>query len=136
MNQSPDPDPPQQSREQRQRVLVIEDNEVNYELVSALLEVMGHEVKWAQDGEKGLDLASSAAYDLVILDLHLPRLSGHDVLEALRREPLTAELPVLVLTADAMLGTADHVVAGGASAYLAKPFDLGDFRAAVGRLLG
>jgi CheY-like chemotaxis protein len=115
---------------------VVEDNELNFELASALLETLGYEVSWARDGEDGLNLALSDAFDLVVLDLHLPRLSGTDVLDRLRRDPRRASLPVLVLTADAMIGTDDTVMRAGASAYLSKPFDLGDFKATVHHLLG
>jgi CheY-like chemotaxis protein len=117
------------------RVLVVEDNEVNYELASALLEKLGHEVHWARDGERGLEMALTQSFDLVVLDLHIPMLSGRGVLEGLRRDPRTMRLPILVLTADAMLGTGDAVMDDGASAYLAKPFDLGVFKATVAELL-
>lgn len=117
------------------RVLVVEDNEVNYELASALLEMMGHEVSWARDGERGLEVALTESFDLIILDLHIPKLSGRDVMNGLRQDPRTMRLPILIFTADAMIGTGDALMGGGASAYLTKPFDLGVFKATVAELL-
>jgi CheY-like chemotaxis protein len=119
----------------QRRVLVVEDNEVNYELASALLEFMGHDVSWARDGVSGLDAALSGAFDLVLLDLHIPKKSGREVLRALRDDARASGLPVLVLTAEAMLGTGEAILDGGASAYLSKPFDLDEFRSTVTALM-
>jgi two-component system cell cycle response regulator DivK len=117
------------------RVLIVEDNEVNYDLASAVLETMGLDVDWARDGEEGLDRALTHQCDLLILDLQIPKLPGRDVLRRLRQDPRTMNLPILVLTADAMQGTGDAVLSDGASAYLTKPFDLGVFRGTVAELL-
>jgi CheY-like chemotaxis protein len=116
-------------------VLVAEDNEVNFELVSAMLERDGFSIRWARDGDEAVAAVASSYLDLLILDLHLPRLSGLDVLHAVRADPATHDLPVLVLTADAMAGTRDAVLAEGASEYMTKPFDLNAFRAAVARIM-
>jgi len=114
---------------------VVEDNALNYELAAALLEMLGHQVIWARDGERGLEIAREQQPDLVVLDLHMPKLSGREVLKALREDLRTKALPVLVLSADAMLGTGPSVMDYGASAYLSKPFDLGAFKATVSELL-
>ena len=116
-------------------VLVAEDNEVNFELVSAVLELDGLTPRWAQDGTEALALAAADDPDLLILDLHLPRMSGRDVLRHIRTDPSTHDLPVLVLTADAMAGTREAVMAEGATDVMTKPFELGALRSAVARLL-
>lgn len=121
--------------EPQRLVLVAEDNEINFELVSALLERDGFRIKWVRDGGQAMEALARAHFDLLILDLHLPRLSGLDVLRRLRSDPATLELPVLVLTADAMLGTRDAVMVEGANEYMTKPFDLSAFRAAVARVM-
>lgn len=100
-----------------------------------LLELDGHGVRWARDGEQALGLARSEPPDLLILDLHLPRLAGREVLRSLRAEDAAPNLKILVLSADAMLGTREEVLEAGANAYLAKPFDLHVFRTTVGALL-
>ena len=116
-------------------VLVVEDNQLNFELVNVVLEADGFAVRWARDGIEAVHALASDDLDLLILDLHLPRLSGLDVLRRLRSEPATRDLPVLVLTADAMTGTREAVMSEGATDYLTKPFDLATLRAAVARIL-
>jgi CheY-like chemotaxis protein len=116
-------------------VLVVEDNQLNFELVNAVLERAGFTVRWARDGIEAVHALASDDLDLLILDLHLPRLSGLDVLRRTRSAPATRDLPVLVLTADAMAGTREAVMSEGATDYLTKPFDLATLRAAVARIL-
>jgi CheY-like chemotaxis protein len=126
--------PDQQSAVQR-RVLVAEDNEINFELVRDLLEASGHRVQWARDGIQALDALLAEHFDLLLLDLDLPRLSGMDLLRRLRTEQATQELSVLVLTADAMAGTQEAVTAAGADGYLSKPFGVATFRHTIQDLL-
>jgi two-component system, cell cycle response regulator DivK len=115
----------------QRRVLVAEDNEINFELVRDLLEARGHRVQWARDGIQALDALMADHFDLLLLDLQLPRLSGIDLLRRLRREEATRELRVIVLTADAMVGTREAVLTAGADDYLTKPFGVATFRRAV-----
>lgn len=107
------------------RVLVVEDEVRLAENVAASLrELAGYAVDIAHDGEDGLFLAQSNPYDLVLLDLMLPRLSGGDVLKMLRTAG--QETPVLVLTARDEKGSIVAVLNAGADDYLSKPFDLGE----------
>lgn len=105
-------------------VLVAEDNPLNFELVRDLLEARGHEVEWARDGEEALHLARSGRFDLLLLDLHMPKLDGLEVVRAIRADPVANSLKVIALTADAMLGVREDLVAAGVDGYLSKPLDL------------
>lgn len=105
-------------------VLVAEDNAMNFELVHDLLDALGHKVQWARDGEEALALARSGHFDLLLLDLHMPRLNGLEVMLALRDDPAVANLKVIVLTADAMLGVRDEMFAAGVDGYLCKPLNI------------
>ena len=116
-------------------VLVAEDNEINFELVRDLLELDGHRVTWAKDGAEALRLALTEPTDLLLLDLQLPRLPGREVLRQLVSEPSPLPIKILVLSADAMVGTREEVLGAGADAFLAKPFDLGAFRTTLRELL-
>ena len=120
----------------QRHILVAEDNEVNFELVRDLLEGGGHRVDWARDGVQALAALEADHFDLLLLDLNLPRLSGIDLLRRLRAEDVTRELRVIVLTADAMVGTREAVLTAGADNYLTKPFGLATFRRAVDDCLG
>jgi two-component system response regulator PhoP len=110
------------------RVLVIEDERRLAENVArALRESAGYAVDIAGDGEHGLYLAESGDYDLVVLDLMLPKLSGQDLLTRYRKRGQST--PVLVLTARDEKESVVHLLNSGADDYLAKPFDLGEFLA-------
>jgi two-component system response regulator PhoP len=110
------------------RVLVIEDERRLAENVArALRESAGYAVDIAGDGEQGLYLAESGEYDLVVLDLMLPKLSGQDLLMRFRKHGKST--PVLVLTARDEKESVVHLLNSGADDYLAKPFDLGEFLA-------
>lgn len=79
----------------------------------------------AGQGQLGLDLAAADPPDLILLDLHLPDLAGTEVLRRLKADPLTAEVPVIVLSADATPGQAERAKGAGALDYLTKPIDVG-----------
>jgi CheY-like chemotaxis protein len=116
-------------------VLVAEDNDLNFELLSAVLERDGHRVRWARNGPEAVTAVAADPPDLLILDLHLPELSGLDVLRRVRADPVTREVPVLVLTADAMAGTREEALGEGASDIVTKPFELNSLRSTIARLL-
>lgn len=105
-------------------VLVAEDNPLNFELVRDLLDARGHTVEWARDGEEALALARTGRFELLLLDLHMPRLDGLEVIRAIRAEPPPKVLKVIALTADAMLGVREELFAAGVDGYLSKPLDL------------
>jgi signal transduction histidine kinase/CheY-like chemotaxis protein len=106
-------------------VLLIEDNEPNIEVITRLLHNRPDTtLQVAMSGQLGIDLARQHRPDIVLLDLHLPDLSGDDVLARLRADPATATIPVVVLSADATEGSVRRLLASGARAYLTKPLDL------------
>jgi len=105
------------------RILVIEDNRANLDLVRYLLEFRGHEILEADDGERGVALAREKMPDLVICDLQMPLLNGYEVVERLRAAPETARLVVVALTAFSMPHDRDKVLRAGFDGYLSKPID-------------
>jgi CheY-like chemotaxis protein len=120
-----------------ERVLVVEDSAVIQRLVWACLHPAGVEIDARTDGPSGLEAALTAPPDLLILDVGLPHMDGWEVLEHLRADPRTRHLKVLVLTAHAQEETRDRAGAGGADAFITKPFRPDDLRrVAVGLLRG
>src|SRR5258708_26215435 len=117
-------------------VLVAEDNALNFGRISAVLEGDGLGGRWARDGGEAVTATAAACPDLLILDLHLPELSGLDVLRQVRADPATNDLPVLILTADAMAGTREEALGEGATDIMTKPFELKALRSTIARLLG
>ena len=89
---------------QGKTVLVIDDNANGRELVRTVLEKLGYIVHEACDGREGLTAAGNLLPDLIVLDLHMPGLTGFEVIERLRQSDALAATPVLALTASAMMG--------------------------------
>jgi DNA-binding response OmpR family regulator len=116
------------------RVLLVEDEvRLADNLSAALRDGPGFAVDWAADGEAGDDAARQLCYDLVILDLMLPKLDGHGLLRRMRarKDPT----PVLILTAKEGKDTIVQLLNAGADDYLAKPFDLGELIARAKALI-
>jgi two-component system cell cycle response regulator DivK len=106
------------------RVLVVEDNSANLELVVALLEQEGCEVLVAETAEAGLRLARETTPHLILMDVHLPGMSGFEASRKLKADPATARILILAITAQAMKGDETKARQAGCDGYLAKPLDL------------
>jgi CheY-like chemotaxis protein len=117
------------------RVLVIEDNQLNFELVADLLEANGFVVHHARTAEEGLNLARESSPDLVLMDFSLPGMDGLCATRALKADPATSHLPVIAITAHAMKGDEEIARSAGCDGYLTKPIDTRTFIATVLRLL-
>jgi PAS domain S-box-containing protein len=117
-------------------VLYVEDNPSNLKLVELIMQRHpGVELLMAPSGSLGLELARSHRPDLLLLDIHMPDLDGFQVLSRLRADPLTRAIPVVAVTAQAMVDDVKRIMAAGFDAYLPKPLDLGSFDALLERML-
>jgi CheY-like chemotaxis protein len=105
------------------RILIIEDNAINMELMVYLLGAFGHQPLSARSGAEGLALARSERPDLILCDLHLPGLDGRGVLAQLKGEAALRAIPVLAVTAQAMPGDREHLLAAGFDGYIGKPIE-------------
>ena len=113
-------------------ILYIEDNPANLKLVQEIVAFRPDlRLLSALDGPAGLALARSALPEVVLTDLNLPGMGGLDVLAALRRDPATAHIPVIALSANAMPRDIEHCLAAGFARYLTKPIDIGKFNEAI-----
>jgi PAS domain S-box-containing protein len=114
--------------EDTRTVLYVEDNLSNYKLVERILAARPNiELVTAMEGKLALELAQQHQPDLILLDLHLPGMSGDAVLERLKDDPRTQDIPVVVVSADATEKRIEALLAGGASAYITKPLDIKRF---------
>ncbi|MFG6412312.1 response regulator [Roseateles sp. DC23W] len=105
------------------RILVIEDNAANLELVRYLLSFSGHTVLEASNGELGVEVALRELPDLIVCDLQMPRMDGYQVLDALRRHPAGAAIPIVAVTAFSMPNDRQKVMTAGFNGYLSKPIE-------------
>jgi signal transduction histidine kinase/CheY-like chemotaxis protein len=131
MPETPDPD-----ASRGPLVLYIDDRPENILLVKRILARRpGVKLIHVPVGLKGLELARSRLPDLVLLDLELPDISGGEVLERLREDPVTADIPVVVVSAQAGPKLVEKILASGAQAYFTMPYDVGEFLAVVDQVL-
>ncbi|NML61731.1 EAL domain-containing protein [Massilia sp. RP-1-19] len=105
------------------RILIIEDNPTNMELMVYLLNAFGFTPLTANDGISGIQAARDTAPDLIICDVHLPRLDGYGVVAALKQDPALRAIPVLAVTALAMVGDREKLLEAGFDGYIAKPIE-------------
>jgi len=103
------------------KVLIAEDNPVNRELLRELLETRGDAVEEACNGQEALDLIDKSLPDILLLDLDMPVLDGFATVRKIRDNPHCASLPVLAVTAFAMYGDREKILAAGFDGYLSKP---------------
>ena len=108
-------------------MLLVEDNEKNLKLARDVLEFSGLTVLVAMTGEEAVARARDALPDLVLMDLQLPGIDGHEALGRLRADALTATIPVVALTAFAMREDRDRAARAGFDGYLEKPIDVRSF---------
>ena len=120
---------------QPSRILVVDDNASNRDLLTRRLQRQGHTVLQAEDGTSALALVEKEALDLVLLDLMMPGISGYDVLALLKGDPQFREIPVIMISALSELDSIVRCIEAGADDYLAKPFDPTLLRARVGSSL-
>lgn len=106
------------------RILLVEDNEMNRDMLSRRLQRKGYEVTMAVDGRQGVDMARSGGYDLILMDMSLPEIDGWEATRQLRAAPETKTVPIIALTAHAMAGDRDKALEAGCNDYDTKPIEL------------
>jgi CheY-like chemotaxis protein len=106
------------------KILLVEDNEMNRDMLSRRLQKKGYEVVIAVDGQQGIDMATSQTPDLILMDMSLPVVDGWEATRRLKAGGATAKIPVIALTAHAMTGDRDKALDAGCDDYDTKPVDL------------
>jgi two-component system, cell cycle response regulator len=105
------------------RILVIEDNSTNMALMEYLLEAFGYSVQGAIDGEKGWQAAQHEAVDVILCDVHLPKRDGYEVVRLVKSDPKLQSIPVIAVTALAMVGDREKMLEAGFDGYIGKPIE-------------
>jgi CheY-like chemotaxis protein len=117
------------------KVLLVEDNEMNRDMLSRRLTKRGHEVVIAVDGAEGVAKARSERPDLILMDMSLPVLHGWDATRELRKDEDTRSIPVIALTAHAMSGDREKALEAGCDEFETKPVELPRLLEKMERLL-
>jgi two-component system cell cycle response regulator DivK len=112
-------------------ILIVEDNEKNMKLARDVLQVKGYTTLEAVTGEEGVKLAVEQKPDLVLMDIQLPGMNGIEALRVLRANPITADIPVIAVTASVMQQDRKQITEAGFNAYVGKPINLKEFLDAV-----
>jgi CheY-like chemotaxis protein len=118
------------------RLLLVEDNEMNRDMLSRRLMRKGHEVEIAVDGQEGIEMARALGPDLILMDMSLPVVNGWEAARRLKADPATASIPVIALTAHAMSDDRQKALEAGCDDYDTKPVDLPRLLDKIQRLLG
>jgi CheY-like chemotaxis protein len=105
------------------RILVIEDNADNRELMSYLLKAHGYTIETAADGELALQALARTRFDLIVCDVHLPKVDGLQIVAAVKSSRDIASVPIIAVTALAMVGDRERLLAAGFDAYVPKPIE-------------
>jgi len=118
------------------KVLLVEDNEMNRDMLSRRLIRRGFEVVFAVDGQQGVDLARSEKPDIILMDMSLPVMDGWEATRCVKADAATRAVPVIGLTAHAMSGDRDKALEAGCDDYDTKPVELDRLIGKIERLLG
>lgn len=117
------------------KILLVEDNEMNRDMLSRRLMRAGFEVVMAVDGQEGVTLARTAAPELILMDMSLPILDGYEATRLLKSDGATKGIPVIALTAHAMVGDREKALKAGCDDYVSKPIDLRELASKLSHFL-
>ena len=118
------------------RILLVEDNEMNRDMLSRRLARKGFEVDIAVDGRQGVEMATAGGYDLVLMDMSLPEIDGWEATRQLRAADATRTVPIIALTAHAMAGDREKALEAGCNDYDTKPIELPRLLDKIAAVLG
>jgi two-component system, cell cycle response regulator DivK len=116
-----------------QRVLVVEDNRDNMTLIVDILEQLDYVVLQATDGEQGVQVAKKEIPDIILMDLSLPRMDGWTATRAIKSETTLKHIPIIALTAHAMVGDKERALEAGCDDYITKPINLKELATKLNR---
>ena len=117
------------------KILLVEDNELNRDMLSRRLERRGFQVLIAVDGAQGVAMAQSEVPDLVLMDMSLPVVDGWEATRRLKAAPETRAVPIIALTSHAMVGDRDKAIEAGCDDYDTKPIELPRLLEKIDRLI-
>lgn len=118
------------------KILLVEDNEMNRDMLSRRLQRKGYDVAMAVDGRQGVEMARAGGFDLILMDMSLPEIDGWEATRQLRAVPETRAVPIIGLTAHAMAGDREKALEAGCNDYDTKPVELPRLLSKIEALIG
>ncbi len=120
----------------KSRILVVEDNRDNMTLIVDVLTSLGYDVIQAENGQQGVETAQAEKPNLILMDLSLPAMDGWTATQEIKKQPDLAHIPVIALTAHAMVGDRERALSAGCDDYVSKPINISDLARKITKLLG
>ena len=117
-------------------ILIVEDNELNMKLLNDLLEANGYDTVGTADGQDVLELTKEHRPDLILMDIHLPNMSGIEATKIIKAEDNLRHIPIIAVTACAMAEDEEIIRQGGCEGYIAKPISISGFLETVAKFIG
>jgi CheY-like chemotaxis protein len=117
------------------KILIVDDNELNLRLACDVLELAGHETLSVVNGREGIDIAVAECPDLILMDLRMPVMNGEEAMEEIKTDVRTRDIPVIALTASAMIGEREQLLDMGFDGYISKPINVTSFAGDVADFL-
>lgn len=118
------------------RILVVEDNEANRDLMSYLLRAFGYDVSCERSGSAGLESALTGSFDLVLCDVLMPDMDGYELARRFKADPSVVKTPLVAVTALAMAGDREKILRSGFDGYISKPIEPTTFAAQIAGFIG
>ncbi len=126
-----------QSDQRSFRILVAEDNLVNQKVILSFLVSAGHTVDCVDEGRKAVEAVNSQPYDLVIMDIHMPKMDGITATKLIREQGgVGATIPIIAVTAKAMVGDRETYIGAGMNDFVSKPINTAELHEAIARQCG
>ena len=117
------------------KIVIVEDNPFNMELVHDILAIKGYDIYEAVDAEKGLEIINKIRHDLVLMDIQLPGMDGVEATKIIKAQESTKDIPVIAVTANAMKGDREEFISEGFDDYISKPIEISILTEKVGQFL-
>lgn len=119
----------------KEKILIVEDTPLHMKLMEMTLRIQNYTLLKATDGEEALDIAAREQPDLILMDIRLPNMSGFEAAKKLKENPALSHIPIIAITAHAMSGDRDKIIASGCDTYLTKPVDTRQLPGVIAEML-
>lgn len=119
----------------KEKILVVEDNQLNLELIVDILQVRGYEIFTATTGKEAIELAKKEMPDLILMDMQLPVMDGYEATRKIKEDPQLKSIPIVAITSYAMKGDRERILEAGCNGYIIKPIDTRELPKTVAKFL-